>query len=401
MRPSFMLLAGSLLDCISALPPARHKRNSSYVTLPFNTKRTASLQERGSLRSTSGFDSALQRISVTSPYYIEVGIGTPPQTIDLVLDTGSSEIWAYSAQLSSSCSGCGSAYYDPSASHTAIERDDLGILNISYVSTSGVTGFYVSDTLETNGVSATNIVIGVATDFNSGDPRGGIMGIGLPQGEASILNSGIEYPGYIDQLKAEGLIGVRAYSIYLNAISATSGLVIFGGYDKSKWVGGLVPFSLIEPAPDGYFHLDVAAPTLSLTLDGQTSEVPFSTVPYAVTLDTGTSISLLPQTQIAAIAYALGATVCDPSPLFSGDDEETFYSLPCSLSSATGGLSFTFFGTSGPVTITVPYAELVIDVSGFDLPAGQCLLGLSGFPDGAMDGAFLLGDTFLRSAYLI
>src|ERR1700743_1477547 len=77
----------------------------------------------------------------------------------------------------------------PTASQTAVERDDFGSLNISYFSTSGVNDFYVSGTLETNGVSAENIVIGVATEAVEGDPSGGIVGIGFPQDEASILNS--------------------------------------------------------------------------------------------------------------------------------------------------------------------------------------------------------------------
>jgi hypothetical protein len=170
--------------------------------------------------------------------------------------------------------------------------------------------------LETNGVSAKDIVIGVATHAAEGDPTGGIMGIGLPQNEASVVHSGIVYPGYIDKLKDEGIIGVRAYSIYLNAISATAGMVIFGGYDKSKWVGDLVAFPLIEPSPDGQFDLDIAAPTLSVSFDGHTREIPASTVPYTVTLDTGTTITRLPQTQVLAIAQALGATVSSHSPLF-------------------------------------------------------------------------------------
>lgn len=326
MLPPLILLAVCLIDYISALPPTLHKRASSYVALPFSTKRTSSVQKRDS-DALSAFDSPLERAS--SLYYIEVGIGTPPQMIDLVLDTGSSVIWAYSAGVASSCSECGSAYCqsscpwlicttdkghtdDPSESQTAIDREDLGVLNISYGSTNGVSGFYVSDTLTTQDTSAQDIVIGVATHAAKGDPQGGIMGIGLPQNEPSYLGYGIEYPGYIDQLKAQGLIGVRAYSVYLNAISATAGMVIFGGYDSSKWLGDLVGFPLIEPSPDRQFDLDVAAPTISLSLNGQTWEIPPSTVPYTVTLDTGTTISRLPQTQVAAIAAALGASVSTP-----------------------------------------------------------------------------------------
>jgi hypothetical protein len=75
--------------------------------------------------------------------------------------------------------------------------------------------------------------------------------------------------------------------------------------------------------------------------------------------------------------------------------------LDCSLASTSGGLSFTFSAASGSVTITVPYAELILDLPELDLPAGQCILGVWGEPDDSYNGNFLLGDTFLRSAYVV
>lgn len=38
-------------------------------------------------------------------YLVDLSIGSPPQTVQLVLDTGSSEIWAYSSGACTSCGG--------------------------------------------------------------------------------------------------------------------------------------------------------------------------------------------------------------------------------------------------------------------------------------------------------
>ncbi len=105
---------------------------------------------------------------------------------------------------------------DPSESSTEVRRDDLGPLNITYfTANSGVFGYYVDDTLSTGGVSVITTV-GVATEAHSGDPAGGIMGIGLPGDEASVSASGQEYPGLIRSLVDQGIIAVPAFSIYLD-----------------------------------------------------------------------------------------------------------------------------------------------------------------------------------------
>ncbi|EXJ72475.1 uncharacterized protein A1O5_04980 [Cladophialophora psammophila CBS 110553] len=401
-----LLLFICLLGPSSALPTYEERDGpNSYIALPFTRKLSASPAGR----KRQAFSSPLTPLS--SSYYIDVTIGTPPQPLSLVLDTGSSDVWAYSPAAASSCPGCTESYYDPAQSSTAKERPDIGVFNISYgTPNSGVLGTYYSDTLSTSGVSA-NIILGVATTAHSGDPAGGIMGISLSANEASFYQSDVIYDGYIDSLYKQGLIAVRAYSIYFNepgrqfSISSltllisslsvvtastdeTPGTIIFGGYDRTKWTGTLTPFPLVEPSPEGAYELDIEGPVIAFELGGQAYELP-NTQHYTVLLDTGTFLTRLPATQFATLATALEAELID--------SDTNLYAVSCKLADLDGGLAFAFSGPNGDVTIAVPWKEVVIFES--DLPDGVCLLGF--IPEQDDLGFYIIGDSTLRSAYLL
>jgi len=85
------------------------------VVVPLRARQTSVLSRRAVLKG--------QPIHLTGnltfwgEYFASVGLGTPPQYLNLQIDTGSTDLIAYSA----GCSGCGkkSAYYDPSKSSTS------------------------------------------------------------------------------------------------------------------------------------------------------------------------------------------------------------------------------------------------------------------------------------------
>lgn len=114
----------------------------------------------------------------------------------------------------------------------------------------------------------------------------------------------------------------------------------------------------------------------------------------AAILDSGTTITLLPDDVVASVYAELGATV---------SQELGGTIVPCNLGNNDGTLNYGFGGTGGP-TIKVAMSQLVLPItdSSGNAPTynnGEtiCQLGIEaaqGFP-------VLFGDTFLRSAYVV
>lgn len=145
-------------------------------------------------------------------------------------------------------------------------------------------------------------------------------------------------------------------------------------------------FPMIEKAPDGLYRLDVSEPTLSYGLGNGQVPVAGASDQYTVRIDTDTPVTYIPDVQFDAIGGAVGAQVIGSGPT---------YSVDCSLAQKPGSINFDFEGSKGSVTISVPWAEMVVP------SGGSCLFGLAPASNNDVDGVYVLGDTFIRSAYLV
>ena len=238
----------------------------------------------------------------------------------------------------------------------------------------------------------TNMEFGVGTDATSQD---GVMGIGFVTNEA-ILQFGLApYPNLVDQMVSQNLIKSRTYSLYLDDIDASTGTIIFGGVDTGKFTGTLSTFP-INTAPGSVANQFVITLTgLSLSPpSGSTQGIGSSSLfPVNVLLDSGSSYISLPSGMASSLASAMGASY---SRQLGG------YLLPnCNQQYSKGTLNFFFSG----VEISVPYDELIVNPTATDgstflyndgSPA--CMLGIL---SGTSDNIAVLGDTFLRSAYVV
>lgn len=109
------------------------------------------------------------------------------------------------------------------------------------------------------------------------------------------------------------------------------------------------------------------------------------TYPVPVIVDSGTTLSLLPQDLVDALAAQFPG---------AESDGQGGYRVPCTYRTQPGTVVFTLAGTntSAPVIVRVTYADFIWD-SGRD-----CYLGA--WNDPAV-GVYILGDTFLRGAYVV
>jgi len=259
--------------------------------------------------------------------------------------------------------------------------------NFSYGS-GDVTGFYITDNINLSGASLTSAIIGVGE--NSITESRGIMGVGLPGGEAPDIP---EHAGVIALLVQQGYISSNSYSLYLDRFAASTGAILFGGVDSTAYYGDLVALPIV-PSPDGVIRLTVSWTSFSITLSdgscpfssGQTT-TSLSSTP-ATLLDSGTTLAFVPSDIFAAMQSAFSLT----------QDGSTWLGA-CSIASTSASLTFGFGGAAGnpDVTITVPASE-IMRPDPDDSTGEMCIFG---FQDGGSGvGPFILGDTFLTSAYV-
>ncbi|KAK6080770.1 eukaryotic aspartyl protease [Seiridium cupressi] len=311
-------------------------------------------------------------------YYAKLDIGNPAQPNYVQLDTGSFELWVNpdctnldSASDVRFCQAVGS--YDASSSgssavstSTKTLRYGIGSANIQYVTDD--IGFAGSDT------QLKNVQFGVAV--STVDEFSGILGIG--HGE----NVTIRYKNFVDELQDQGVTDTKAFSLALGSKSEQEGVIIFGGIDTGKFTGPLVSQPIIPAAqaPDGVPRYWIDMNYMSLTPPSG-NEKKYDNSTMAVFLDSGATLTLLPQALADSVAADFGA---------KGTDSNGFYLVDCSLNDLGGTVNFAFPG----VTIQVPYKEIIRELQ--TTFGTMCYLGITPNED-----FVLLGDSMLRSAYAV
>lgn len=198
-------------------------------------------------------------------------------------------------------------------------------------------------------------------------------------------------------MRDEGHIASTAYSLWLNDLDASKGNILFGGIDTDKYMGDLVRINIDKDTRSNNFtSFQVQLTSLEAHSSSGSDALTSSSFPVPVVLDSGTTFSYLPQDLAEEVWQEVGAeyTIVDNAgtglPL-----------LPCKLANSNGYFSFGF-GGSGGAAIKVAMDELVISVgakfsSGPNKGEDACQFGIQNFTS----APYLLGDTFLRSAYVV
>lgn len=147
-------------------------------------------------------------------YYAEVALGTPPQPVTLILDTGSSDVWVLDTNADlcqsptlQSVYGTCLATYEPTDSST-YQLVDQDAFSIQYLDNSGAEGDYIKDTLHIAGTSIEALQVGLAENSSI---NSGLIGIGFNTNVAADK----PYPNIIDLFVEQDLIDIGAYSLYL------------------------------------------------------------------------------------------------------------------------------------------------------------------------------------------
>ena len=379
-------LTTPLVSAIHLAP--RSESRPSVISLPIERRHIPDVlaheRTRSRKRQTSGtIEQTLDNDQ--SLYYANLTLGTPGQTLRLHIDTGSSDLWVNTAS-SSFCQGnnCDGGTYSSSQSSTYKLVNDQ--FNISYVDGSGASGDYISDTLGFGSITLNNFQFGIGEVSSS---QQGVLGLGYMSNEVQVQRAGMDpYPNLPQALLNNGHIASNAYSLWLNDLDASTGEILFGGVNTDKYEGDLATVPILSTQGQ-YFELSIALTGVA-NAGAQVSSS--SSLPEAVLLDSGATLTYLPNDITQEIYNAVQA-------VYQNDVGAAY--APCSLASSDATIDYTFSGA----TIKVPYNELFLSAGTnnfgqpitFDNGEEACLFGIA--PN--QGGMSVLGDTFLRSAYVV
>lgn len=310
-------------------------------------------------------------------YYANVSIGTPPQNMTVIVDTGSSDFWVISYDVVDCDSIEDCNYYDAFAYDysDSFKGNTSSLFEITYGSGYAL-GYYASDTVTVGGVKLSQTAFGLVNETDNTP----ILGIGLKSNEASetTVDPAWSYDSVPYKMKDEGAISHVAYSLWLNDIDA-EGELLFGAIDSAKFSGHLSLLPLIPVAQKEITSFAVMVSGISVSNGDHSAQI-VSNGSWPYLLDSGTTLTYLLYEHFMPIVDSLNVIY----------DSDVFgYVLDvdsCSTVEGTVGLNFSGFNVS------IPLSQFAME-----LEDGTCLLGLNY----TTSDSCILGDNVLRSLYAV
>ncbi|KAK3303950.1 aspartic peptidase domain-containing protein [Chaetomium strumarium] len=323
----------------------------------------AQLEERDTGRA-----AAVPIDDVDIAYITPVTIGTPPQTLQLDFDTGSSDLWVFSSHTPAS-QVRGQQIYSPNKSSTA-KLLEGHTWSITYGDGSASRGNVYIDNFTVGGLSVAQQAVQtaqqVSSSFTSETNIDGLLGLGF-----STLNtvSPKSQLTFFDNAKAT--LDSPVFAVDLKAQAA--GTYDFGFIDKAKYTGDIT-YVPVNTDP-GYWTFTSSGYAVG-------SGGSFSAQSIVGIADTGTSLVYLPTAIVTAYyRQVAGAT---NSRNYGG------YVFPCSSALP----SFTFGVGAARFTIPSSYVSYSPVSSG----SATCFGGLQ---SSSGLGINIWGDVALKAAYVV
>ncbi|KDQ55714.1 hypothetical protein JAAARDRAFT_37134 [Jaapia argillacea MUCL 33604] len=319
-----------------------------------------------------------------SSYLGSISIGTPAQTFNVILDTGSADFWL----ASTGCSTCPSGTPEYSSSKSSTSTLSTTPVSIKYGS-GAVAGTLTQDALNMGGFLVSQqqfvSVTQVSSQFLTGTAAG-LMGLGWQ----TIASSGAM--PFWQALFNANQFTTPEFSFYLRRlvddpsapVETYGGEFTLGGTNSSLYTGNIEFLNFPSGVTPSFWVL----PVTGLTVGGKAVTVPTGNSALAA-IDTGTTLIGGPSAGVQA--YWAGV----PGSQALTGQYQGFYAFPCSTTLTT---TISFGGKSWPVSsadMNLGQVSSTMCMGGiFDLSLGSSA-GSGGGP------SWVVGDTFLKNVYSV
>ncbi|KAF7356632.1 Aspartic peptidase A1 [Mycena venus] len=311
-----------------------------------------------------------------------LAIGTPPVSYDVILDTGSADLWVAGNTCTTGCSSVPT--FDSSTSSSFTDKGTA--FSIEYGS-GEARGTLASDTVQMAGFSVSNQVFAVVDQVSSGlltSPVSGLLGLAWQSIAASgatpfaqTLASGTSWDSPVMSFQLTRFLNQSKTQEFQAGGTFTMGFV-----NTTLYTGDIEFINM--PVTNSYWILPITA----ITVQGNSVTVPSGTDSYAA-IDTGTTLVGGPSDQIANIY----AQIPNSQP-GTGNYEGYYLYLNFLLACGT---SVTVTFSFGGKTWAVSPADFEVQ----EVSRGTCLGAFFSLTTGDSAPAWIVGDTFLKNVYSV
>ncbi|KAG6905912.1 hypothetical protein DXG01_016968 [Tephrocybe rancida] len=331
-------------------------------------------------RATAGISMVNQQSDAS--YFASVNIGTPPQPFNVILDTGSSDLWV----ADSSCASCSriTPAFDGTKS-TTLNLSPSGT-NIKYGS-GEVSGQIGTDTVSLGTFTVPQQTFLAVSDLTSGLLDGSVSGI---MGLAFSAIASTQATPFWQTLTNTGKFDSPEMSFWMTRFrddptaneEEPGGVFTLGGTNSSLFTGDIEFLDMPVSTPS-FWLLSLKA----VTVQGKNVAISTGTASLAA-IDTGTTLIGGPTTDVAAIWAAVPGSQAVPSM-------QGFFSFPCTTDVS---ITLSFGGKVWPINI----ADM--NLGRISQGSTQCVGGIfdlglgSNIGSGSGNPSWVVGATFLLSS---
>ncbi|CAF4811521.1 unnamed protein product [Rotaria socialis] len=286
-----------------------------------------------------------------------ITIGTPGQTFDVDIDTGSSDLWIPGVQCGTPCGANHTFNSSLSSTYTALNKP----FSIQYGDGSNVAGIFGNDTVCIGGICIANQTFAIATSANgmSTQVNDGLLGMGYQN-----IATGGEMP-VVWSMYLAGQLSLPIFAFWVAPVSTGSdtGELILGGYDTTKYTGYFAYASVTTKC-----YWEFIADSVTLTIGSTTTTIATS---INAMLDTGTTLGMIASSAYANEIYSMiGATY---------NAAIGWYTINCHTQPLTAFPNITVTIGGVPFTLTPPmYLRIVGNPNNYYC---LCLLSTGDFYD--------------------